>query len=423
MCVERGWTNQLWTRRAGRLSRHRRSLCTPVTIILCLRTIGVQTQLTHGKPVDLPSPSASVNNPASVVPPPLGFAPRVPQGFAVSILARDFEDPRWLAVAPNGDVFVAESASGRLVVLHDPLHRPERDVFAEHLLLPFGIAFHQRFVYVAEGNRVDRFPYDPGTSRPTGPPQHVVDLPPVVEPKTPGIYGHSTRSLAFTADGRRMFVSIGTSTNMSLEDDLSRAVIIVCDPDGANRRIYARGLRNAIGIAVIPHSGKLWATVNERGGLGDDVPPDYLTEVRDRGFYGFPYTYVGTHVDARVTARRPESAANVVVPDVLLGPHVAPMQFVFYEASQFPRAFWHGAFIAEHGSSNRSRKVGYDVVFVPFREGRPAAAATPFLDGFVPDPGKAEVYGRPVGVAVATDGSLLVADDGGKKIWRISYRH
>jgi glucose/arabinose dehydrogenase len=218
-----------------------------------------------------------------------------------------------------------------------------------------------------------------------------------------------------------LFVSVGAATNRSLDDDPARAVIIACEPDGRNKRTYARGLRNAIGIAVSRESRRLWATVNERGGLGDDLPPDYFTEVREGGFYGFPYSYVGAHVDARVTAQRRDLVSTALVPDVLLTPHAAPMQFAFYESRQFPSRYRHGAFIAEHGSSNRSRKSGYDVLFVPFRRGQPQSDAEVFLSGFVPDPAKREAYGRPVGVAVAADGSLLVSDDGAKKIWRIAY--
>jgi len=404
--------------------RHRRlleSLLPAATVVLCL-SAAVRGQLTHGKPVELPRPSVSANNPARLVPMPPGLTPHAPPGFTVSVLASGFEEPRWLAVAPNDDVFVADSASGTIVVLHDPLHRGPREVFADHLSLPFGIAFHERFVYVAEGSTVDRFPYDPRTAKRTGEKQPVLAVPPVAEPNAPGVYGHSTRSLGFSLDGHRLFVSIGAATNVSLDDDPARAVVIVCDLDGTHRRVYASGLRNAIGLAVHPHSGRVWATVNERGGLGDDLPPDYFTEVRERGFYGFPFNYVGEHPDTRVSQRPPGTALNVVVPDVLLGAHVAPMQFVFYEARQYPIRYWHGAFIAEHGSSNRSRKAGYDVVFVPFRADRPESAPTIFLDGFVPDAAKPEAYGRPVGIAVASDGSLLIADDGGKKIWRVSYQ-
>jgi len=271
--------------------RHRRlleSLLPAATVVLCL-SAAVRGQLTHGKPVELPRPSVSANNPARLVPMPPGLTPHAPPGFTVSVLASGFEEPRWLAVAPNDDVFVADSASGTIVVLHDPLHRGPREVFADHLSLPFGIAFHERFVYVAEGSTVDRFPYDPRTAKRTGEKQPVLAVPPVAEPNAPGVYGHSTRSLGFSLDGHRLFVSIGAATNVSLDDDPARAVVIVCDLDGTHRRVYASGLRNAIGLAVHPHSGRVWATVNERGGLGDDLPPDYFTEVRERGFYGFPF--------------------------------------------------------------------------------------------------------------------------------------
>jgi glucose/arabinose dehydrogenase len=195
----------------------------------------------------------------------------------------------------------------------------------------------------------------------------------------------------------------------------------VADPEGKNMRIFASGMRNAVGISFNPESGNLWAAVNERDDLGDEVPPDYFTHVIDGGFYGYPYSYIGSHVDNRV-APRPDLVAKALVPDMLLGPHVAPLQFVFYEGQQFPSSYRHGAFIAEHGSWNRRIRSGYQVVFIPFRNGVPAGNPTPFLSGFVPDPAGKNVYARLVGVAVLADGSLLVSDDGGNLIWRVSYQ-
>jgi glucose/arabinose dehydrogenase len=213
---------------------------------------------------------------------------------------------------------------------------------------------------------------------------------------------------------------VGSKTNVSIESDPRRAAILVADADGSNMRIYASGLRNAVGIAFDPESGKLWATVNERDDLGEDVPSDFFTHVIGGGFYGWPYSYLGQHVDDRV-ASRPDLVSKAVTPDVLLGAHVAPLQFAFYEQRQFPSVFWHGAFVAEHGSWNRRVRSGYQVVFIPFRDGLPSGKPQPFFSGFVPDPAGRQVYGRMVGVAVADDGSLLVSDDGQKLIWRVSY--
>jgi glucose/arabinose dehydrogenase len=353
-----------------------------------------------------------------LVPRPPNFQPRVPPGFVVTVFATGFVEPRWLAVAPSGDVFVADSASGEVVVLHDPEGQgraQSREVFADHLNLPFGVAFRNDYVYVADTNEVLRFRYDSRTSKRLGEAEHILGLPGA------GYNQHWTRSLAFSPDGQKLFVSVGSRDNISIESDPRRAAILAVDPDGKNMRIFASGLRNAVGIGFDQESGNLWAAVNERDDLGDDVPSDYFTHVLDGGFYGFPYSYIGGHVDDRVRSR-PDLVAKAVVPDMLLGAHVAPLQFAFYKGQQFPAAYWHGAFVAEHGSWNRRIRSGYQVVFIPFHDGLPAGEPTPFFFGFVPDPAAKEVYGRMVGVAVEPDGSLLISDDGGKLIWRISYQ-
>lgn len=357
------------------------------------------------------------NNQPVVVPLPTNFQPQVPPGFNVSILATGFDQPRWLAVAPNGDVFVADSAAGKVIVLH-PSHlvggARSREIFADHLNLPFGIAFRDDYVYVANTNQVLRFRYDPDTSKRLGDAQPILDLPGL------GYNQHWTRSLAFSPDGKELFVSAGSKTNVSIESDPRRAAILVAEPDGKNMRVYAGGLRNAVGIAFNRESGNLWAAVNERDDLGDDVPSDFFTHVVAGGFYGWPYAYLGQHVENRV-APRPDLVAKTITPDLLLGAHVAPLQFAFYEKQQFPSVYWHGAFVAEHGSWNRRTRSGYQVVFIPFRSGSPSGEAMPFLSGFVPDPADREVYGRVVGVAVAADGSLLISDDGQRLIWCVSY--
>jgi glucose/arabinose dehydrogenase len=232
--------------------------------------------------------------------------------------------------------------------------------------------------------------------------------------------GHSTRALSFSPDGNHLFVSVGSASNVDIESDSRRAAITICDPDGKNARLYATGLRNPVGIALEPTTGKLWTSVNERDGLGDDLPPDYFTSVKDGGFYGWPYSYIGDHVDPRVNPQKPELVAKAIVPDVLLGAHRAPLQFAFYTGKQFPASYYGGAFIAEHGSWNRSTRAGYQVVFVPFKNGEPSGDPQPFLTGLVPDPTKGNVNGRPVGMAVAPDGSLLISDDGAQVVYRVS---
>ena len=359
-----------------------------------------------------------VNNGPTVVAPPANFHPAVPPGFQVSVFASGFTEPRWLAVAPNGDVFVADSAIGEVLVLRDPQHQgvgESREIFADHLNLPFGIAFHDDYVYVADTNEVLRFPFDPKTSK------RLADAQPILALPGMGYRQHWTRSLAFSPDGKKLVVSVGSTDNVSLEADPRRAAILVSDPEGKDVRIFASGMRNAVGIGFNPDSGNLWAAVNERDGLGDDVPSDYFTRVIDGGFYGYPYSYIGSHIDKRV-AQQPDLVAKALVPDMLLGAHVAPLQFAFYEGQQFPSAYWHGAFVAEHGSWNRRIRSGYQVVFIPFRYGVPAGEPTPFFSGFVPDPAGRNVYGRMVGVAIQADGALLISDDGGKVIWRISYQ-
>jgi glucose/arabinose dehydrogenase len=386
-----------------------------LSIVLSLPA-SLTAQVTHGKKPELPAPFAtkSSGNPPEDTKPPQGFLPTVPQDFRVNIFATDFKEPRWIAVAPNGDIFLADSGAGKIFILRDPQHTggaQQREVFASGLDRPFGIVFHEDYVYVGDTDAVLRFRYDAKTSKRLGEAEHLMGLP---------RGGHWTRALLFSADGKHLFVSIGSESNIRIESDSRRAAITICDPDGKNARLYATGLRNAVGIALEPSSGQLWADVNERDGLGDDLPPDYFTSVKDGGFYGWPYSYIGDNVDPRVNPQKPELVAKAIVPDVLLGSHRAPLQFAFYTGKQFPEGYRGGAFIAEHGSWNRSIRAGYQVAFVPFKNGKPSGDPQVFLDGLVPDPTKTQVYGRPVGVAVAPDGALLVSDDGAGVVYRVT---
>jgi glucose/arabinose dehydrogenase len=374
--------------------------------------------VTNGQKPKLPAPFAtksSGNGPDSAKP-PAGFLPTVPEGFHVNVFAKDFTQPRFLTVAPNGDIFVADTGAGQIVVLRDPQHTggaQQREVFAEKLNRPFGIAFHNDYVYVGNTGEVMRFRYDKQTSKRIGAAEHILEIPPGG--------GHWTRTVAFSADGTKLYVSVGSSSNIDLEKDQRRAAVLVSDPDGKNSRIFASGLRNAVGLAIEPVTAAVWVSVNERDELGDDLPPDYFTSLKDGGFYGWPYSYIGDNVDPRVKPQKPDLVAQALIPDVLLGAHVAPLQFAFYTGEQFPDQYRHGAFIAEHGSWNRAARNGYQVAFVGFKDGKAVADPVPFLTGFVPDPKGKNVDGRPVGVAVAPDGSLLVSDDGGGLIYRISY--
>jgi glucose/arabinose dehydrogenase len=373
-------------------------------------------QVTQGQKPKLPAPFAtkSSGNPPEMERPPAGFLPTVPPGFKVNVFATNFKYPRWLTVAPNGDIFLADSGSGEILVMRDPQNTgkaQEREIFVSGQREPFGIVFHENYVYVGNTNEVARFRYDPKTSKRLGEKEHLMNLP---------TRGHSTRALAFSADGKHLFVSVGSNSNIDTGEDRRRAAVTICDADGSNARLYATGLRNPVGLTLEPVTGELWTTVNERDALGDDLPPDYFTSLKDGGFYGWPYSYIGDNVDSRVKQEHPELVARAIIPDVLLGPHVAPIQFAFYTGTQFPESYRGGAFVAEHGSWNRSTRSGYQIAFVAFKDGKPSADPVAFLSGLVPDPTKTGVYGRPAGVAVAPDGSLLVSDDGAAVIYRIS---
>jgi glucose/arabinose dehydrogenase len=373
-------------------------------------------QVTHGQKPKLPAPFAtkSAGNAPEYEKAPAGFLPTVLPGFRVNVYATNFKYPRWLTVAPNGDIFLADSGAGEIIVMRDPKNTgtaPQREVFVDGQKEPFGIVFHENYVYVGNTNEVVRFLYDPKTSKRLGEKEHLLDLP---------TGGHSTRAVAFSADGKHLFVSVGSNSNIDTGEDPRRAAVTICDPDGKNARLFATGLRNPVGLALEPVTGELWTTVNERDRLGDDLPPDYFTSLKDGGFYGWPYSYIGDNVDSRVKQEHPELVARAVVPDVLIGAHVAPIQFAFYTGTQFPESYRGGAFVAEHGSWNRSTRSGYQIAFVAFKNGKPSADPVPFMNGLVPDPTKSGVYGRPAGVAVAPDGSLLVSDDGAAVIYRIS---
>ena len=376
----------------------------------------VPAQVTHGQKPKLPAPFAtnSAGNGPDKVKPPAGFLPTVPPGFRLTVFAANFKRPRWLTVAPNGDIFLADTGAGEIVVLRDPQRTggaQEREVFADGMKRPFGIAFREDYVYVGNMNEVVRFRYDPKTSKRLGEKEHLLDLP---------SGGHDTRSLAFSADGKHLFIGVGSASNIDTGEDPLRAAVTICDPDGKNARLYATGLRNPVGLALEPVTGEIWTTVNERDELGDSLPPDYFTSLKDGGFYGWPYSYIGNNVDPRVKPQQPDLVARAIIPDVLLGAHVAPLQFAFYTGKQFPESYRGGAFVAEHGSWNRATRSGYQIAFVAFKNGKPSADPVPFMTGLVPDPTGTDVSGRPVGVTVAPDGSLLVSDDGAGVVYRIS---
>ena len=386
--------------------------------VLCIPLLG-SAQVTHGQKPNLPPPFAttSAGNGPNKSQAPQGFLPTVPSGFHINIFAADFKRPRLLTVAPNGDIFLAETGANQVVILRDPKHTggaQERIVFASGLVRPFGIAFHDDYVYIGNMSSLVRFKYDPKTSKRIGEAEKLLDLPGG---------GHDTRNVAITPDGKHVLLAVGSASNIDTGEPALRAAVTICDLDGKNARQFATGLRNPVGLAINPVTGAPWVTVNERDELGDDLPPDYLTSIKDGGFYGWPYSYIGSNVDPRVKPQMPDLVSKAIIPDVLLGAHVAPLQFTFYSGKQFPPNYYGGAFIAEHGSWNRASRSGYQLAFVAFKDGQPSAAPVPFMTGLVPDPGGDLVYGRPVGVTTAPDGSLLVADDGIGVIYRITYGH
>src|SRR5436190_2595426 len=344
----------------------------------------------------------------------------VPKGFKVNVFAEGgFREPRWMALAPNGDVFLADSHGNSVIVLRDKNKdgiAEERFVWSNKLSQPFGMAFYKDWFYVANTDSIVRFKYTPGQTAAEGEPERLVEL-------TAGGYNqHWTRNVLFSPDGTKMFVSIGSATNVSVEADPKRAAISVYDPDGKNHRIYASGLRNPIGLAWNPKTGELWTAVNERDGLGDDLVPDYATAVKEGGFYGWPYSYIGQNEDPRRKGGNAALVAKAIVPDVLFTSHVAALGIQFYTGKMFPKEYHGDAFVAFHGSWNRQKMSGYKVVRIRLKDGKLVGHSyEDFLSGWLRTEDSNEVWGRPVGLLVAADGSLLITDDGAKKIWRVSY--
>jgi len=398
---------------------------------------------------DLPAPfaSPSVRNGPSIVDPPAGARPAVPAGFKVAAFMTGLENPRLLRVSPSGDVFVAETSPGRLRVLRaeDGAASPERvEVYADGLDHPFGIAFFPpgsdpQWLYVANVNSVIRFPYHNGDLRAAGPAQTILTR------LTESTAGHTTRDIAFSPDGRTMFLSIGSGSNVaegtprrtpdenaawdrahgtgaSWGAETNRADVLAFDPEGRDGRTFATGLRNCVGMAT-RGAGELWCSTNERDGLGDNLVPDYVTRVAAQAFFGWPWYYLGDHEDPRHAGERPDLAGHVTVPDVLLQPHLAPLQMVFYDGATFPPEYRGNAFVACHGSWNRAARTGPKVVRVGMQSADDGGGARgdyeDFMTGFVVDDD--HVWGRPVGVAVARDGALLVSDDGHGAIWRVAW--
>ncbi len=380
---------------------------------------------------------------------PAGANLSVPPHFTVRLFAAGLSGPRLLRVAPSGDIFIAETRENRIRILRaaDGADAPsENQIFADGLDHPFGIAFYPlgdnpQWIYVANNNSVVRIPYRNGDLKASGAAEII--LPSLTE----STGGHSTRDVAFSLDGKRMFISVGSGSNVAegmskknpeelrlwetehglgaaWDAETHRADILVCDPEGHEPvRTFATGIRNGVGLAVDQKTGELWTSTNERDGLGDDLVPDYITRVKEGGYYGWPWYYLGNHEDPRHAGERPDLASRVIVPDVLLQAHSASLEMVFYTATNgaaaFPAEYRGDVFVAFHGSWNRSSRTGYKVVRVRLNHGVPTGEYDDFLTGFVID--NQSVWGRPVGVAVAHDGALLVTEDGNGTLWRVAY--
>jgi glucose/arabinose dehydrogenase len=379
----------------------------------------------HITPADLPAPYATSSARVFSRPVPRGDAwPQAPTGFKVELYAENLKvAPRTIITAPNGDMFVAATNQGQVLAFRSDADgkMQEMETFATGLKLPFGLAFYPpgpdpKYLYVGDTDAVLRFTYNKGDLKAAGPPETIVA-------NLPSGPNHYARGVAFSLDGKRMFIAVGSHTNVTdIDTDKSefhRADILVADPDGSNLTVFASGIRNGSGVAVNPTTGELWTSVNERDELGDNLPPDYITHVQEGGFYGWPWYYTGGIADPRFPGKHPELKDKTIVPDVLLEPHNASLNITFYEANQFPKQFKGQLFGAEHGSWNRSVRTGYEVILVPMKNGHATGEYQDFLTGFVTSSG--DCWGRPVGVAVASDGSLMVTDDGSNSIWRVTY--
>lgn len=371
----------------------------------------------HIRPGDLPAPTQGVANPPQVVPRPEGAELHLPPGFEIDVFAEDgFETLRCAIEGPGGDIFAADSSANTITLLRDTDRdgkADERHPFVKGLNRPFGMAIHEGWFYVGNTDAVLRWKYAAGQTALSGTPETVTTF--------PGGGNHWTRTLAFSPDGRKLYVTVGSESNVDVEPE-PRATILEMNPDGSGRRVYASGVRNAAGLAFRPGTSELWAAVHERDMLGDDLVPDYVTHVQDGGFYGWPYAYIGANEDPRRSGERPDLVKKAIVPDVLLQSHSAPMGLAFYTGTAFPPEFRGRAFVALHGSWNRQQRTGYKVVSIPFQDGKATGAYEDFIVGWSLGPDQPQVWGRPVAIVVREDGSMLVSDDAHNTIWRVTYR-
>ena len=371
--------------------------------------------------VDLPPPfhSPSVRNAPQVIDRPDGARLQLPTGFKIEEFAADFDSrPRFMLLAPGGEILLSETIqNGSVWVLFDKnkdFKSEDRKKLIGGLDRPYGMALWKEYLYVAEPSSVKRYKFDPKALT-AGPGEEVVSLAGFEK-------GHTTRTLLFSPDNNKLYVTVGSMSNVSAGEPPMRAAIHEYNPDGTGHVVVATGTRNPVGLRFYPGTKDLWAAVQERDELGDDLVPDYFTKIQRGGFYGWPFAYIGPNEDPRRKGEAPDLVKKTIVPDVILGAHVAVLDHIFYTGKQFPAEYQGGAFLALHGSWNRANRVGYSVAFVPFKDAKPTTnKPRDFLTGFMISPDKREVWGRPVGLLQLPDGSILCSDDGGKKIWRISY--
>ena len=376
--------------------------------------------------ITLPPPYAteSKTNNSRVLKWPDGKTPKAPEGFTVIKFADGLENPRWTYIAPNNDIFVVESGTrtskNQITVFRDADKDGKfetRNVFISNLNRPFGMLVLKDFFYIANTDGLYRYPYKNNPLKLETQGTKILELP------AGGYNNHWTRNIISNQDGSKIYVSVGSGSNVAengIDKEIRRAAILEINPDGTGEKIYASGLRNPVGMDWNPVNDEFWTAVNERDELGDDLVPDYVTSVKRDGFYGWPYSYFGNIPDPRMKGERKDLVAKAIVPDVPVGPHTASLGLAFYDKNAFPEKYKNGIFVGQHGSWNRAKISGYKVIFVPFANGKPSGKPEDFLTGFIADEAKAEVYGRPVAITVMNDGSLLVNDDSGNTIWKVT---
>jgi glucose/arabinose dehydrogenase len=387
-------------------------------------------QQTAADQTTLPEPSESNKKTSKVIGWPSGVLPKAPEGFVVTKFAdrsNKLDNPRWIYELPNGDILVSQSKTNKktspnnIIIFRDNDKDGDWDVseiFMSGLNQPLGMLLYQDHFYVGNTDGIYRYPYKEGQLAITDNGVKIVDLTP------DGYNNHWTRNIIVSKDGKKFYISSGSASNNAehgMEKEIRRACILEVNPDGSGEVLFASGLRNPVGMDWNPVTGELWTAVNERDHLGDDLVPDYVTSVKRGGFYGWPYAYFGQHEDPRMKGQRPDLVAKTLVPDVAVGAHTASLGLAFYTQTRFPKKYQNGAFIGQHGSWNRSSFSGYKILFIPFSNGKPGMPED-FLTGFIANEEKSEVYGRPVGVTILKDGSMLVADDAGNAIWKVEAR-